>query len=290
MLDECCQTIKVFGRGHFLPLKLFFFFFSPPLSFYTNRFFVGLNRTVCCVAPATDRRSWRQQTSSHLLLLSGQVDFYFSYWLKGWKLQSWNKTKNSRTSLFALASTLTLDTHGINSQGRSRCAGDLQFPSSHNQRVQAALRGPMHRSLTVARGLSSCPGCQAMLHHSAVLGPWNTGTGQGSLAQKRWQQAIHKSDRSTVRIVLAAVPELVMTIVMSWWLGRVVVAPAVLSGSDWGRGCIAFVLKKAPWQGSEPAGGWTGLIAAVLMAAAPPGTKVAFDLTLGMNFQLFASG
>lgn len=183
-----------------------------------------------------------------------------------------------------------LDTHGVNSPGRSRCAGDLQFPSSHNQRVRAALRVSVHRSLTVAPGLPSCPGCQAMLHCSALLGPWNTGTGQGSLAQKRWQQAIHKSDRSTVRIVVAAAPELVMTIVMSWWAGRAVVAPAVLSGSDWGRGHIVFVLKKAPWQGLESAGGWTGLVAAVLMAAAPPGMKVAFDLTLGTNSRLFASG
>lgn len=78
-----------------------------------------------------------------------------------------------------------LDTHGINSPGHSHCAGDLQFPSSHNRRVQAALRGSMYRSLTATHGLPSCPGCQAMLHCSAVLGPWNTGTGQGSLAQKR---------------------------------------------------------------------------------------------------------
>lgn len=146
----------------------------------------------------------------------------------------------------------------------------------------------MHHSLTGTHEMLSCSGCQAMLHCSVVLGPWHTGTDLGSLAQKRWQQAIHKSDMNIVKTVVAAAPEQVMTSVMSWWSGRVAVDPAVPSGIDWGRGHIAFVLRKALSQGSEAAAGWTGLIAAAV--AAPPGMKVAVDLTLGMNSQLFASG
>lgn len=180
-----------------------------------------------------------------------------------------------------------LSPHGINSPGRSHCAGDLQSPSFHNQRVQAIPRGLTHRSLTGTHEMLSCSGCRAMLHCFVALGPWNTGTGLGSLAQKRWQQAIHKSDMNIVRTAVAAAPELVMTSVMSWWSGRVAVDPAVPSGTDWGRGHIAFVLRKAPSRGSEAAASWTGLIAA---AAAPPGTAVAVDLTLGMSSQLFASG
>lgn len=145
----------------------------------------------------------------------------------------------------------------------------------------------MHHSLTGTQEMQSCSGCRAMLHCSVVLGPWNTGTGLGSLAQKRWQQAIHKSDMNRVRTVVAAAPELVTTTVMSWWFGMMAVDAAVLSGIDWGRGHIAFVLRRAPSQGSEAAASWTGLIAA---AAAPPGMKVAVDLTLGMSSQLFASG
>ena len=147
----------------------------------------------------------------------------------------------------------------------------------------------MHHSLTGTREMLSCSGCQAMLHCSVVLGPWNSGTGLGSLVQKTWQQAIHKSDMNIVKTVgAAAAPELVMTTVMSWWSGRVAEDPAVPSGIDWGRGHTAFVLRKAPSQGSEAAANWIGLIAAAVVA--PPGMKVAVDLTLGMSSQLFASG
>lgn len=66
------------------PLPSFKTFFSP-LSFYTNWFFMGLSWTVYCLAPATDRRSWRQQTSSHLLLFFQSGGFLVPLLIEGSK-------------------------------------------------------------------------------------------------------------------------------------------------------------------------------------------------------------